>query len=800
MAANLAVGITIGATLGAAYRSVFKDAKTQLKEIGDAHKKANTELAAAGAVLKYKRKLEDARREQAKVGTSADKMVADAKKAFKKAQEAAKKYGIEVGNAAEQHTKLQKKIQSFESRRKRLQRKEGAAGDLGAVRGRLLGIAGLGYGFGRMAGEAMAREEQAQYLRTVINAPDKDAAVGRALSQAREFSRRGLASDEEVIEIQYALHSASFDEAEATAAVERVHKLAKVTRGASGQVGEVFATTINNMGEGMAGTIEQKMDRVANVLAKTQFKFQIRDFGQLGEGLKYASSSAIAANVSLEQTAATIGQLNSAGLQGTMAGTAFSAMLRKLGDATGDFQFEIARTAAGELDLIQTLENLRASMQSDAARARVGAAVEESGGRLSAADVIAQEIQESFGEEGARGVNLLLAQLDELKAAHAEVQAAGQSNMVNEEYERFLAGGAAQWKMLGQNVKQVGEIFANTLLPQITAVTGGMAVMAGWVSEMIERYPWVGRLIGGLALGVGLATVAFAAWAGAIWVVNAAMLANPVGLVVAAVVGAAAIIYSLWDPITEKVGALWEKIKELGEKLGEIGDAMKNSLIGKAVRKFFGVEVAEDEALPGRAGTGIARRRGYVSSGSQAPAEAAQAGRAGTDVGRAQVISGIGTGSQAPPADLPPADAAGKGQGGVGRTVAAAVMALPLAAAPVAALPAPDFAAQQAEAAQIAASFEAAPAHAAPGDGFDIAALRAEVGRFTAALEADAGAAPVAGVAELRAPSQTTLVFRQTFTFHGVGPDVADEVTRQMERVMRRASVEAGLAESDDAF
>ena len=49
-------------------------------------------------------------------------------------------------------------------------------------------------------------------------------------------------------------------------------------------------------------------------------------------------------------------------------------------------------------------------------------------------------------------------------------------------------------------------------------------------------------------------------------------------------------------------------------------------------------------------------------------------------------------------------------------------------------------------------------------------------------------------------PSETTLVFHQTFTFHGVGPDVAEEVTRQMELVMRRASVEAGLAESDDAF
>ena len=796
MATNLAVGITIGAALGAAYNRVFKDAKTRLNELGDAHKKTNTELAAAGALLKYKRKLNDVRAKHAEVGASADKMVADAERAYAAAKKAAKKYGIEVGNVVERQEKLQKQLGKFERERQRIQRKEAAAGDLSAMRGRLLGVAGVGYAFARMTGQAMEREEQAQYLRTVINAPDKDAAVGRAMAQAREVSRGGLASDEEVIEIQYALHSASFDEAEVTAAVERVHKLAKVTRGASGQVGEVFATTINNMGEGMIGTIEQKMDRVANVLAKTQFKFQIRDFGQLGEGLKYASSSAIAAKVSLEQTTATIGQLNSAGMQGSMAGTAFSAMLRKLGDASGDFQFQIARTAEGELDLIQTLENLRASMNTDTFREYVAKAVEESGGRLSAADIIGADIQSSFGEEGTRAVNLLLAQLDQLKAAHAEVRAAGQSNMVNEEYERFLSGGAAKWKMLGQNVKQVGEIFANTLLPQITAVTGGMVRMAGWVSGMIERYPWVGRLIGGLALGVGLVTVAFAAWAGAIWVANAAMLANPIGLVVAAVVGAAAIIYSLWDPITEKVGALWDKVKELGETLKDIGEAMKNSVIGKAVRKLFGVEVAEDEALPGQAATAAGGRRGYRSAGSSV-----------TVAGRRNRV-----------------------RGGIGRTAAALVVAAPVAAAapaatvppivppPVAAAaPAPDFAAGRAEATQIGASFEAARRAAATptpsGDGFDLAALRADVGRLTAALETDAASVPDAPVAatptgdapaalapSVAAPREVSLVFHQTFSFQGVGPDVADEVTRQMEVVMRRASVEAGLAESDDAF
>ena len=190
MATNLAVGITIGATLGAAYNRIFKDAKTRLKELGDAHKKTNTELAAAGALLKYKRKLDDVGAHHAKVGASADKMLADAKKAYAGAEKAARKYGIEVGNVIGRQEKLHKQLGRIERERKRLQRKEGAGEGLRAIRGRVLGVAGVGYGFARLAGQAMEREEQAQYLRTVINAPDKDAAVGRALA-LRPASSRG---------------------------------------------------------------------------------------------------------------------------------------------------------------------------------------------------------------------------------------------------------------------------------------------------------------------------------------------------------------------------------------------------------------------------------------------------------------------------------------------------------------------------------------------------------------------------------------------------------------------------------
>lgn len=705
---DFVVGITIGATLGAAYRSVFKDAKTRLKELGDAYKKAHTKLAAGDALRKYKTQLDQAREKQRQVGGSADKMVAAAEQAYEKARKAAHKYGLEVGNVVKKQEELRREIARNERQQQRLHRKEGAAADLGAIRGRAMAVGGLVYGFARLAKGAMAREEQAQYLRTVINAPDRDAAVGRAIERAREFSRRSIASDQEIIEIQYALHSAGFDEAEADAGIERVHKLAKVTRGQSGQVGEVFATTLNNMGEGMVGTIEEKMSRVANVLAKTQFKFQIRDFGQLGQGLEYASASAVAARVPIEDTAAVIGQLNSAGVQGSRAGTAFGAMMRQWSKAAESLGFSLARTDTGTLDLIGSLAALRARL-----------------GQVKDPIAVADIIQEAFGDEGKAAVVPLLEQYDALVAARDELRAAGAGNLVEEEYARFLEGGSAQWEMLGQNVRQVGEIFANTLLPPINKVAGALGRQAARVSELIERYPWVGRLIGGLALGLGLVTTGFAAMAGAVWLANAAMLANPVGLVVAGIVAAAAIIYSLWDPITEKVGVLWEKLKSLHETLSDIGAVMKRSVIGQAVRKMFGIDGDDDgdDALP------VGARSAPV----------------GGAAGAALAVGIVGSAAAAP-----------------------------------------DYGALQAQAAGIVGSFETARAAAPPAVGgarVDINALRAEVSALVDSFDTTG------------APPPVHLTFNQTINASG---DVEAEVGRQMERVMRRASVEAGLAESDD--
>ena len=858
MSSQLAVGITIAATLGAAYRSVFKDARGRFKELGDSYASTNRELASAGGLLKYKRKLDEVKAHHAKVGSSADKMLADAKKAYAGATKAAGKYGIEIGNVIERQAKLQKQLKRVETERRRLERKEGAASALGAIRGRMLGVAGGAYAAARMVSSAMDREEQGQYLRTVITGPDRDAAVGRAMDRARGASRAMLASDEEMLEIQYALHSAGFDEAAVDEAEERVHKIAALTRGSAGQVGETFAVTWNNMAEGMAGSVEQKMNRIGNVLAKTQFQFQIRDFGQLSAGMKNASAAAIAAKVPLEDMMATMGLLNSAGVQGSEAGTAFRAMIRTMGKASEEFGFQVVRTESGAMDLVATLQNFKSALGSDDVLARIDEMVDASDGRISAQDAITQLMQGAVSDDGMMGFVPLLEMVDKLVAARGELDAAAQSHMVEEEYARFLEGGAGQWKMLGQNVRQVGEIFASTLLPQVTAVTGSLARQAGRIAELIERYPWAGRLIGGLALGFGAFAVGVAAAKVGVWAFNAAMLANPIGLVVAGLVAAGAIIYSLWDPITERVGALWEKIKGLGEVISKAGRAIKNSLIGKAVMKLFGVEDVDAEPTTTSLGPGGAGGRRYRSAGSSvggrstrartrfgrgaiAAAVAVPVGVAAAPVPRAgdtapaalvapQSVQAPQAGDTAPAAVVAPQTAQAPQ---AGDTAPAAVVAPQTAQAPQAGdtapaaavvtetAQAPDLAAMQEEVARIGKLFETARAGAVtPQDTIDlgqVASVRDDVralaetfdisqapGPPTPLGEAEAvpiSSAPVGVRAgQPAAAPAAPLVFHQTFHFHGLGPEAEDEIVRIMERIMRRASVDADLAAEDTPF
>ncbi|MGR6871252.1 phage tail tape measure protein [Pseudomonas sp. HK3] len=543
MSKELALSVVVGAAIGRSFFSTMESADKTVKRLGNAWSATDKKLTAANGVIKYKQQLEKLKKKQLIVGTSSKRLnkgIADLEKRYKTAKRDAKAYGLSIANITTEQRRLQRELKKTEKAQAQFNRKQQAAQRLGQMKTRALGMVGTLWGGNRLADKAREREDEALYLRTVINTRDgnKDNAVGRAWDNAFDKHRNTLATNKEMLEIEYALNSAGLDEDLSRAGATITHKLGKITKGASGTVGEVLGTTFNNLGGQMEGTAEQKMQRIGNILAKTQFKYQIRDFAQLGESMKYAGAAASSSNIPIEQMSSALGLLNSAGLQGSMAGTAFTAVVRNLTKATEEFGTEIVRGADGQMDLVATMQQINDATQD------------------MDIDERSNIFQQLFGDEGKRGVIPLLDKLIEFRKDSADNIATGNGNLVNEEYDRFLNSSSGKWTMFKQNIALVGETFANNLLPAVNAVLEPLGKFSGWVAQGTKDYPIISKMIGGFATTFVAVGTAMGVATAATWLWNAALLANPVGLVIGGIAALSVGIYAVWENWDVFIGKL----------------------------------------------------------------------------------------------------------------------------------------------------------------------------------------------------------------------------------------------------
>ena len=631
---TMTLGLVIGATLGAGFKSAFRSAQDTIEGLGKTADKLSLGKQLSGEIVKLETKLGDLKRKQAAAGGGADALAGDigkVERALSAATEKARKHGLKIGDAKEAYKRFGTQLDKTRGKMGRIQRAQAARAKRQELQEQALPLLGAAYGSSRITGKAMDLEEQRIHLRSVITpvAGGKDEALERSVAHARAAARTSLASESELLELQYQLSSGGLDEEAARLGSVIAANMGKVMRSSGAQAAEVMAQVENTFGGGM--------ERIGDVLAKTQMRFGSLDFGQLGEGMAEAASGAIAAKLPLAQTAAAIGMLNTAGQTGGEAGASLNAVLRQLGKAAGELGFSLTRGADGSLDLGATLQALHERLPDPAD-----------------IDARKEAIQGLFGDQGAAGLEPLLENLDSWRGhLDAVNQSAG---TVAESIARFEESSGGQWTMLTQNFAAIGTTIAGTLLPILNLALGPLAEFAGWLDGFIERFPLLGQVIGGAAAAIGVfklsslgAQYAMTVWqttmngpvvaglktmggrlktaggwlktmggklktaggglktmggrlktmggrlktagSGALglakhltasniaavasaakikivtaaqWLWNAALNANPIGLVVAAVAALAAgvfVVYKNWEPIKEFFGKIWEGIK-----------------------------------------------------------------------------------------------------------------------------------------------------------------------------------------------------------------------------------------------
>ena len=320
-----------------------------------------------------------------------------------------------------------------------------------------------------------------------------DEALTQITKRARAFTRENKVTLGEYLDTTYNILSAGIPEALANYATEVSVKVAQATRGATAEAGEAVAILYNNMRD-PTREITVEFARMGDAITATQQRFQLRNLSQLTEGLKYATPAAKTAKLAVEDMNAALGRLNSAGLQGSMAGTALANMLANRFKAAEEIGFKVAvKRGTGELDLLRTLENLKRAV----------------GDVNKLTPEMESKLRKGFGDEGFRAVMLLLGQTEVLKE---DLEAIRNSAGSFERASRIINESAgAKWQQAMNRLNDLWLRLGEAMKPALDWLGEWITRLTDGINALLDRFPNLSKWIGAAVLGVAGLSAALAA-------------------------------------------------------------------------------------------------------------------------------------------------------------------------------------------------------------------------------------------------------------------------------------------------
>ncbi|MEM4711166.1 MAG: phage tail tape measure protein [Candidatus Woesearchaeota archaeon] len=340
----------------------------------------------------------------------------------------------------------------------------------------------------KMADSAALFQASVTPLRTVVTSTfgDIEKSINKISIAAKEWASAHKQSAEEFLKASYMMSSAGLNDIQAIEGTRKALSLATATMGDATEAANLIALAYNNFGN-KSIDVSIEMTRLGDVLAKTQNLFQIANLGQLSEGLKYASSTALSAKISFEEMNTVIGMLNNVGLQGSMAGTAFSNAIAQMSKASKELGFTIAKNAEGGLDFITTLENIRAATEG-----------------MSSVELM-DALNKAFGQEGARGIALLLNQLDKLKDSYEQVKNA--TGTLKTTQKIMESDFISQMTILGNNLKNIAITIGMPLVTALNKLVSALNPIFAAINWIMNNIPIISPIISSLIFTIsGLAT------------------------------------------------------------------------------------------------------------------------------------------------------------------------------------------------------------------------------------------------------------------------------------------------------
>lgn len=389
-------------------------------------------------------------------------------------------------------------------------------------------------------------------------------------NQAKQLGIETKYSASEAAEAMTFLGMAGFDTKETLAAIPEVLNLA-----AAGAIDLGRAADIASNIMGQFGIEAENTARVTNVLAATASSSNT-NIEQLSEAMKYLGPTAKALGASIEDTAAMVGILGDAGIQGSLAGRALGTSLVSLANPTAKVADAMKALGVNAFDAKGNFVGIGPLLKQ----------IEEGSAGMTQQQKAAN-LQMLVGAEAFQEINILLERGSEAYSDYTK-KITG-TNKAQEMALKQSEGFNGMLKSLGSAWEGLQLAIANSGILEMFTEFGTKAVEL--VRSLAQVNPQIlkfGAIAAGLVAAMGPLLVVLGSLATMLPTLAAgfAILTGPIGLIIAGIAAAAYLIISNWDTIvqyfTSGGGAeIFNKVKEIAIRAFDI--------IKAAVKVFIGV-------------------------------------------------------------------------------------------------------------------------------------------------------------------------------------------------------------------
>lgn len=457
------------------------------------------------------------------------------------------------------------------------------------------------YGASQVLAPGLQFGAEISKLQALTRLDKDDSQLAELRKQARDLGATTSFSANDVAQGQGFMAMAGFDPKAIKAAMPGVLDMAK-----AGGVEIAEAADIgSNILSGFKLPADQ-MGRLGDVLVGTFTRANV-DLAMLGETMKYAGPVAAEMGVSMETAAAMAGKLGDAGIQGSQGGTALRAIMGRLAKppkAAADALAELGIQAADAQGNLRNMPDILKEL-SDKTKG-MGDTVKAGYLKALAGEEAFAALAVLTNQAGSGELQKLINELVQAQGTAARVSSTMADNAMGD-----LQSLGSAWQDIGI------ELFDNNsggIRDLIQSVTGITRAVGQWIKEnpeLVATLSKVFAVIAGLAVVGGTLALIIAGLLGPFAAINFAMATfgitsgvalGPVLLVVAAVAalaGAAYLIYKNWDAIGAYFAGLWAEVKAgfSGGLSGILGLLVNFSPIGlfyrafAAVMSYFGTEL-----------------------------------------------------------------------------------------------------------------------------------------------------------------------------------------------------------------